>query len=298
MDKGLNLSYKVPGKWILAGEHTVLRGGEALVFPLKSCYLSFNYDSNATTDFNVEVTGKSSSDVQLIIWSALEKIFNELGIKRGDLKGRLTIHSEIFFGAGMGASASLSVGLSRFFKHIGLCSGDLYGFSKKIEDLFHGESSGVDVAVVLNQAPLLFKRHEKPIILAQAQLPILYLSHSGTKGVTRDCVSKVKALIESHPTLVEAIDNKMQSCVEGFKYELNQDHINLQSWSKWLELAHTCYQEWDLEPLAASQHIQQLKSSGALACKLTGSGGGGYVLSLWANHPSDDIIKKYQLISI
>ena len=42
----------------------------------------------------------------------------------------------------------------------------------------------------------------------------------------------------------------------------------------------------DLVPSAVQNHMQQLKKAGALACKLTGSGSGGYVLSLWNEKPT------------
>ena len=44
---------KVSGKWILAGEHSVLRGGRAIVFPLNSRYLKLKYDKTET-DFETK----------------------------------------------------------------------------------------------------------------------------------------------------------------------------------------------------------------------------------------------------
>ena len=37
------------------------------------------------------------------------------------------------------------------------------------------------------------------------------------------------------------------------------------------------------------QHMNHLLSSGAIAVKPTGSGGGGFVLSLWEKRPRDEL---------
>ena len=279
--KKYDLYFKVPGKVILSGEHSVIRGYEALVFPLKSKYLEFSYFKNSSP-LTIESTGTSASDLQLIIWSVIQKILTESKIDRSKLVGHLHIHSEMIFGAGMGGSASLSVGLARLLKFLDLLNEDLFTFSKKVEDLFHGESSGLDVAVVLNEAPLLYKRHHPFQVLKSYELPHLYMSHTGLRGVTIDCVNKVKGLFNTDPEFAKSLDERMQASVTLMKTQLGyKDHLN--EWAQSLNLAQSCFEDWGLVPLEAKNHIEMLKREGAIACKMTGSGGGGFVISLWPN---------------
>lgn len=274
---------EVPGKWILFGEHAVLRGSKAIVFPLRSRFLSFSYFNNPS-EFKIQIAGLCASDLELFIWSVMERALVELGVKRSDLKGELKIYSHIQFGAGMGASATLSVGLTLFFQHLGVLKTDPFLFAKKLEDLFHGESSGLDVAVALHQKPLIYEKNKDIVYFDFKQLPLLYLSYTGQRGVTKDCVNKVKNLISEKPSEAEAIDERMKSVVQDFiqsRFEWTQEQ-----WISHLNKAQSCFESWDLVPAPVEQHMQKLKNAGALACKLTGSGSGGYVLSLWNEKPT------------
>lgn len=282
-----DIQIQVPGKWILAGEHTVLRGGNALVFPLNSRYLKLNF-YKTDADFEVVLNSETHPELELIIWSVLEKALKKLNLKRSSLKGTLEFDSRILFGSGMGASATLCVCLTQWLHQLGhLPESESYEFARDLENLFHGESSGVDVAVTLNNQPLLFSRHNGFQLLKDYSKPLLYLSHTGERGVTKDCVDKVKKLFIQNKEKAEQVDLQMKKAVELFQALLQDQKITPVKWIQAMQLAHGCFYEWGLTNEAVRRHEDELMRRGARAVKLTGSGGGGFMLSLWTEPPED-----------
>lgn len=280
------------GKWILAGEHTVLRGGRALVFPLRSRFLDFYYSVQKNKNLEIEIPIGYPEEFKLLFWSVFEKACQIKGLKSTQFQGLIQMKANIPVGSGLGASAALCVALTRWFESLEiLSSNENFDFAKTLEDVFHGESSGVDVAVVLSEKGLLFRRSSsadgaKESFQSQWQ-PKWYLSHSGHKGITKECVQKVQAWGAENPLKLEKLDQQMKKSVELCLRALmsNEEHgkpLLIEA----LNLAENCFSEWGLINTALRQHMDLLVKAGAIAVKPTGSGLGGYVLSLWETEPS------------
>jgi mevalonate kinase len=295
-----NFETEVHGKWILAGEHAVLRGSPALVFPLysRSLHFSFSPTQQKYDDgLRLELSGEHGDELQLLFWGVLEKACMMKKLGRKDIAGLVKIRSTIPVGAGLGASAALSVAFARWFQHLKvLQENELQEFARNLENLFHGESSGLDVAVALNAKPLRFVRGipvSASAFFTPSWTPKWYVSYSGKRGVTSECVNGVKNWIAKNPEQGVAADEDMRSAVHLAEKALassEQEGFSLLRES--FELAGSCFSRWNLTEGSLGQHMQWLKNQGAVAMKPTGSGNGGYVLSLWKSDPSAETLKK------
>ncbi|MCB0370633.1 MAG: hypothetical protein KDD45_14710, partial [Bdellovibrionales bacterium] len=184
------------------------------------------------------------------------------------------------------ASSSLCVAVGRWFQFMGLIKdSEIYDFSRKLENLFHGESSGVDIAVVLNEKPLLFARPQSIQFIDNFFKANLYLSYCGQRGVTKDCVEKVKSLFITHPELAQKLDQEMLETTQLLKQAFTQKDVEpkdrQEAILKGFNKGYEVFKSWGLTIGCLDEHINKLMNMGALACKPTGSGGGGFVLSYW-----------------
>ena len=282
------LKFRTCAKWILCGEHSVLRAGRALAFPVESRYLDFEYQS-CSEDLSLEVSHPStdlhSTGVEMAFWGVLEKALQSLNLSRSKIQGRLKLSSNIPVGAGMGTSAVVCVSLAKWFTGLGyLPKENQYNFAKSLENLFHGESSGVDIAAVLNNHGIEFQKPDLIRVFKPAWKPHFYLSYCGRRGVTADCVRRVQKLIEKEPLKGQKIDEDMQKSVEMAKEALSNKGL-ISKLVTALHLAEFCFQRWSLVGRELSEHMSFLKQNGALATKPSGSGDGGFVLSLWETPP-------------
>lgn len=266
------------GKCILLGEHSVVRGQPAVVLPLSSRSLSLTWENRGGAD-GVEA---DAGDFAPAFRAALAEALRLANVTLPAGTWHFTLSSDIPARAGMGSSAALSVAIARFFAELGFLGGDLFPFALSLENLFHGKSSGIDVAAVLHGQPIRFQAGVATP-LPMAWRPHLFLSDTGLRSSTKACVEKVIAL--NRPDLDErhgrAADLGIRALAAPYGQELLVEAMNE---------GLSCFREWDLVPALVEAQIEGLRKAGALAVKPTGSGNGGYLLSLWPEAPSLGLI--------
>jgi mevalonate kinase len=288
----MNFEVKVHGKFIVAGEHSVLRGSPALVFPFFGKSLRLKFEASKRP---LEIRSPQEDQVQLITSGLLDKALAQVEHRKDELQGILHLENSIPLGAGLGASAALCVSVSRFLVWKGWLNQErLHEFARELENVFHGESSGVDIAVAISEKPLIFERGGKRESFEPRWMPSWALSYCGSRGMTADAILKVKSRLDSEPELGAQIDSEMKNAVWLALRALSETRdVGVPLLKQSIQKASYCFDAWGLSEGALKIRMNELSSRGALAAKPTGSGAGGFILSLWPETvpPDPDLLK-------
>jgi mevalonate kinase len=276
----------LPGKWVLTGEHAVMRGGMAIVFPYPEVSLCLDFDPH-----NGERLTVYPPDAELVVYDLL-KIYENGPGRNSSFSwpaGQLTIQSTIPQGAGLGSSAALCVAIAQWIARAAtLPASKLVETARHLENHFHGNSSGMDIAAVLASAPIVFEKGRQPQALKLDRYPHFTLHDTGLRSNTAECISQVKALIAREPDRAISIDRMMNAASHKaltglLAYGHAEDQAGLITVAEGMRMALDCFNAsaWNLLLETEQQLIDSLLANGALAAKPIGAGGGGIVLALW-----------------
>lgn len=255
-------STKTYAKWILSGEHAVIRGYPALVFPLANFHLELSYQ-----DTPIPLSIDAPDDIKDI----LTQLWTDAGLPN---HGLLKLFSNIPMGKGLGASAALCLAIARLSD-----TKDIFAFARNLEDQFHTKSSGLDIIGVSTQVAQYFQKGRyQPLTMNWR--PIWTLTHSGEQGHTNEAVKKVQSLNNAK------LDEQMAESVLMIAHALKTPGA-IEELAQGMLLANDCFLQWGLITNKMQSTIDHLYAKGAKAVKPTGSGGGGYLLSLWDKQTSE-----------
>lgn len=280
---------RAPGKWVLAGEHAVLRGATAIALPHPTFSLGLKFIPSDESSLQI-----SPESARSVILDLLQMVRDEQHARGREFyfpTGRLVLESSIPTGAGLGSSAALCVAVARWLSDtLGIPEAGILEFATHLEHRFHGKSSGMDVAVCAVGRPISFVRGRGPTLLSIKNFPRFSFHDSGLRSSTRECIRRVEALRDSDPVSAIRADDLMARAsrliLEGIA-QLNQNltaiSLNepLARIAEGMKSAHESFLIWSLVPGKVQRDIENLYRQGALGVKLTGAGGGGFIVALW-----------------
>jgi mevalonate kinase len=263
-------------KWILCGEHSVIRGGKAIAFPLHNFSNSIFFEKGD----NLFIEDSYSKDTILTLLKIGCDFF---GVSVKKISGHLLIKSNIPHQSGLGSSAALCSNIAKLFQYCGCC-GDLFEFAKRLENEFHKKSSGSDVAVILENKPIIFNDNKIAEFFKPEFWPPMLLTHSGEKSSTSDCVSIVNDFFSKNEKLALESDQQMNLAANMCENALKKADFN--KLKDGIMLGNDVFRQWGLYTASMSFYVEKLLSAGAVAAKPIGSGLGGYIVSLWEEEPA------------
>lgn len=277
---------RVPGKWVLAGEHAVLKGAAAVAMPHPDLGLSLVFDPYAAED-TLSVWPPEANAVLNELLGTVGKNVEDSGLSLRYPHGKVQIESTIPVGAGLGSSAALCVALTQWVSSfLGLDGQKAVELATRLEDRFHGKSSGMDVAVISARQPIAYTMAQGIRPLGVKKLPKFSFHDTGLRSSTRTCIEKVEKFRHESPAVAKLVDQRMETASTGAlqglaAFDAGDHEKGLELISNSMKHARECFYSWELVPGEAHRIEENLLKQGALAVKLTGAGGGGMVVALW-----------------
>lgn len=285
MSNRSDFTIQLPAKWVLSGEHAILRGGHAVAFPYSEFSLKLSY--RAPKNLQANALKIHPSPFQNEILDLIEHAKKLLKVY--EFFGEVKIESTIPPGAGLGSSAALSLAIAALLMKHAQQSEDLSLWKKlatQLENRFHGQSSGMDVSVIAEESPMRFFGTLKPAErLILNKLPSFKLFDSGMRSSTQRCIEQVQKWRQDHPTHADQVDQRMSEASDLttealFEFQVHEQK-GLLMLSEAMKLAQSCFEEWGLITPELKQQKEALYQQGALGVKITGAGLGGYWAALW-----------------
>ncbi len=283
-------SVRALGKVILLGEHAVVHGHPALAGaidrgvrltatdgPLRLRIASWGLDVAAGDDHPVA--------------RALAAVAAALGVTRGALDG----DADLPAAAGLGSSAATTVAVARALAALAGTAPSpdaLADAANAGERCFHGNPSGVDVALALRGGLGVYRRGAGLAPLAAAPLPLV-VGLSGEPRSTAAMVARVAEALAAAPARAgDQLAALGAAATEGAAI-VTSAAPDLARLGALFTAAHRTLAALGVSSPGLDALVEAALGAGALGAKLTGAGGGGAVIAL-APGRQDEVLAAWR----
>ncbi len=281
-------------KVILFGEHAVVHGRVAVAAALDRGARGVAQKSDVATltlrPFERVVRADDDDDIA----RGFAAVLATLGVPPHEV----TVDVDVPGGAGLGCSAAIGVAIARA---IGEASGTpldddtAAAAANAWERIFHGNPSGVDVAVASRGGVIVFRKGEPPRRIVPAGVLELAVAYTGEPSSTRQMVDAVARQLARRPTVVERTFDGIETLAlkgagaieTGRMWEIGQ----------LMDLNHALLASLMVSTEALERVCNVARGAGAVGAKLTGGGGGGCAIAL-APGKVDAVLEAWRSIGI
>ena len=203
----------------------------------------------------------------------------------------LRISSEIPIAAGMGSSAATAVAAvaaaSRLLG-IRVTKDDISKAAYVAETIVHGKPSGIDNTVSTYGGVIAFRKNEGFIRLkGDFKTAFLILADSGIHRSTGSMVKKVLELKKKYPSIMEPLYHAAgRLAIEAGKAIEMED---LEKLGELMNINHGLLSAIGVSNQKLEELIYRARSAGALGSKITGAGGGGFIIALCTGERVEEV---------
>ena len=266
-----------PGKVILLGEHSVVFGEPAIATAI---------GRRLEVRIRRGGTRRLSDDAKLE--EAVVVAARELGLDAAALT--IEVRSDIPPACGLGSSAALSVALIRALADLaGLAppADDVRRHASRVEDVFHGTASGVDVTASWDGHVVWFERGEPPRIerLALREPFDLVVALSGEVRSTAGPVGRLRQRHAARPELYGKFFRLAGDVVRAGRGALEAG--DFETLGALMDGAQGLLNGFGVSTPTLERMIGVARGAGALGAKLSGAGGGGAIIALAPERSSE-----------
>jgi mevalonate kinase len=281
-----------PAKVLLLGEYTILNGSKALALPYEDFSGRWSFEDDGS-----EERQNSLKSMRAFLSHPCQEHIDHTRLA-ADVEKGLWFDSSIPQGYGLGSSGALIAGIL-----------DAYGYSSatprpslaRLEDYFHGSSSGLDPLVSHVRRPLLIHSfNEAEVIEKKLSLEGFFLLNTGQPRQTGPLVTIYQEKLKD--------PQFKQGCAEILAREVNfaiNAVVSGQKKNLFHHLWHISKFQWDFFPEMIPTHMRGIWTTGLetgdYILKLCGAGGGGFLLGhseKYDLHGMRSVIESHELRSL
>jgi len=281
------LTSHFPAKILLLGEYTILNGSKALAIPYRELSGQWSKESLDSED------AKISHDILVSFLEHSSEKYLDYKRLKNDIESGLWFDSSIPHGFGLGSSGAL---IAAIYETYGLKRGTIQedkAALAKLEDYFHGSSSGIDPLVSLIQKPLLIHSFDDVEIFTQSMnLEGFFLVNTGKPRQTGPLVSIYQEKMKDPEFKRGCAEILSQEVNFAINEILSNDLSNLFH-HLWLISKF----QWEYFPEMIPTQMRGLWSKGLetgdYIFKLCGAGGGGFILGFSDKLSTEEKIKLF-----
>jgi mevalonate kinase len=270
-----------PSKLLLFGEHSVLRGSQALAVPFKQFGGQWAYSD----DFSKQMDMPKWVDYLTLLSKKGDIALDTEGVQNALNKG-LFFDSNIPRGYGAGSSGALVAAMyDSFGLNKALTINELKIVLGKIESFFHGSSSGLDPLVSYLQKAVLIKKDKSIAVLENIKTDAkMFLLDTHQSRKTEPLVHIFLEKCAQSPQYIATIENELVPYVDdaiaaflGNKTKLLFETVH--------QISHCQYRFFtEMIPLPFKNIWLEGLASDVFKLKLCGAGGGGFILGFCDNY--------------